>query len=360
MRVARIGWTAVATVLVAGSVAFAVVGLRSRPAAPQQPAQLLSTATVERADLVETQTIDGEIGYGPATPLPATLSGTTTWLPAAGATIGRDDWLYALDTRAVILLIGSLPAWRDLEPGVEGPDVRQLEENLRALGYEGFTVDKRYTARTAEAVEDWQQKHALVQTGEIELGRVVFWPSPIRVENVEATPGRAIAAGEVVLHHTATTRRVYADLEVEQADLARVGATVQVTVPGRPFVQGIVSHVGNEIERAVASEEGTADQPAATYEPTISLTITIANQEALGTIAGAPVDVQIVGDRRNDVLTVPVAALLALREGGHGLEIVDGDTRRVVAVETGLFAAGRVEVSGPGIEAGTVVGMAAT
>lgn len=353
MRASRIGWAAVATVLVAGAVAVGAVGLRPRPVAQQQPAEL-STATVERGDLVETRTIDGELGYGPAVELPTTLSGTATWLPAVGATIGRDDRLYAIDMRPVILLIGTVPAWRDLAPGVEGRDVRQLEENLRALGYEGFTVDNRYTSRTAEAVKDWQEDHALLRTGEIALGRVVFWPSAVRVDLVEATPGKAIAAGDVVLHHTGTARNVYADLEVAQASLARAGANVQLAVPGRPAIQGRISRIGNDIEPPETSEDS-----AAAEEPTITLTITIADQGALGTITGAPVDVQLVGDRRNDVLTVPVAALLALREGGHGLELVDGDSRRIVPVETGLFAAGRVEVSGSGVEAGTVVGMAA-
>lgn len=351
MRAARIGWTAVATVLVAGAVALAAVGLRPRPVVQQQPVDL-ATATVERADLVETRTISGELGYGPATPLPTTLAGTTTWLAAAGATIGRDGRMYAIDMRPVILLLGSVPAWRTLAPGVEGSDVRQLESNLRALGYEGFTVDHRYTSRTAEAVKDWQEDHALLRTGVVELGRVVFWPARIRVDTVEATPGKAIAAGEVVLNHTGTARNVYADLEVAQASLARTGAHVQLTVPGRPAIQGKISRIGNEIE-------ASAEDTEVVEEPTVTLTITIDDQAALGTITGAPVDVQLVGDRRNDVLTVPVAALLALREGGHGLEIVDGDSRRVVPVETGLFAAGRVEVSGSGIEAGTVVGMAA-
>ncbi len=252
----------------------------------------------------------------------------------------------------MILLLGSVPAWRTLAPGVAGSDVRQLESNLRALGYEGFTVDHRYTSRTAEAVKDWQEDHALLRTGVVELGRVVFWPAPVRVDTVEATPGKAIAAGEVVLNHTVTTRNVYADLEVTQAPLARTGANVQLTVPGRPAIQGRISRIGNEIE-------ASAEDTEVVEEPMVTLTITIDDQAALGTITGAPVDVQLVGDRRNDVLTVPVAALLALREGGHGLEIVDGDSRRVVPVETGLFAAGRVEVSGSGIEAGTVVGMAA-
>jgi hypothetical protein len=69
------------------------------------------------------------------------------------------------------------------------------------------------------------------------------------------------------------------------------------------------------------------------------------------------------------VLTVPVAALTALAEGGYGLELADGgddgggeeDGRagdgsgRFVAVKTGLFAGGRVEVSGPAVREGMKV-----
>jgi membrane fusion protein, multidrug efflux system len=55
---------------------------------------------------------------------------------------------------------------------------------------------------------------------------------------------------------------------------------------------------------------------------------------------------------RLDVLTVSVAALLAPIEGGYALEVVEGDRTRVVPVETGLIAGGRVEVSGPGLAEG--------
>jgi hypothetical protein len=68
----------------------------------------------------------------------------------------------------------------------------------------------------------------------------------------------------------------------------------------------------------------------------------------------------IVGvDERADVLTVPVNALLALAEGGYGLELVNPDgTTEIVAVETGLFADGRVEVEGPDLDDGLTVGVA--
>ena len=50
-----------------------------------------------------------------------------------------------------MLLFGSLPVYRTLKAGESGADVRQLEENLAALGRSGFTVDDQYTDATATA-----------------------------------------------------------------------------------------------------------------------------------------------------------------------------------------------------------------
>jgi hypothetical protein len=59
------------------------------------------------------------------------------------------------------------------------------------------------------------------------------------------------------------------------------------------------------------------------------------------------------------VLSVPVAALVALAEGGYGLQVVEGGATRYLPVEVGMFADGRAEVSGPGLADGMTVGMPA-
>ena len=71
----------------------------------------------------------------------------------------------------------------------------------------------------------------------------------------------------------------------------------------------------------------------------------------------AAVDVTFTAGARKEVLTVPVTALVALSEGGFGVEVVKGSTSSYVPVKTGLFADGRVEVSGAGVAEGTVVGV---
>jgi hypothetical protein len=89
----------------------------------------------------------------------------------------------------------------------------------------------------------------------------------------------------------------------------------------------------------------------------IPVTVMLPDQQALGTLEAAPVDVAFASQAREGVLAVPVAALLALPTGGYGVQVVDGRSTRVVAARTGLFAAGEVEVSGAGIGAGMKVGV---
>ena len=90
---------------------------------------------------------------------------------------------------------------------------------------------------------------------------------------------------------------------------------------------------------------------------TIEVTIAIAHQAALRDLQVASVDVELVSASRDDVLSVPVAALLARPEGGFAVEVVNGADSTVSPIETGLFASGRVEISGDGLIEGMRVGV---
>ena len=63
----------------------------------------------------------------------------------------------------------------------------------------------------------------------------------------------------------------------------------------------------------------------------------------------ASVQVTFTGTAERGVLAVPVTALLALAGGGYAVQLPGG---RLVAVQTGMFAQGLVQVSGTGINAG--------
>jgi peptidoglycan hydrolase-like protein with peptidoglycan-binding domain len=348
-----------AVVILGAAVAGLVLAWRwaaTPPAANSNPALPPATAEVVRTTLVETRTVSGTLGYGEPAPISAIASGTLTWIAPVGSTVAQGDPLFRVDERPVVALYGSVPMYRTLDDGVEGADVQQLQENLAELGYAGFTVDDVFTPATAEAVRTWQSDLGLPATGTVEPGQVVFTPGAVRIAEHTARVGDLLGErGVPVLGYTGTTRLVTVELEVTDQALAVEGGEVSVTIPGREAVEGEISQIGTVF---LAPEEAAAEG-AAPGDARIAVTVTIADQEALGSLDAAPVDVEFVSQEREDVLAVPVAALLALAEGGFGVQVVDGDTTRIVAVETGMFAAGQVEVSGEGIAEGVTVGVPA-
>jgi hypothetical protein len=161
-----------------------------------------------------------------------------------------------------------------------------------------------------------------------------------------------VAAGDPangpVLSYSGTTRKVTVRLDVGKQELAKKGIAATVELPNGKRVKGTVASVGT-----VATTSGAYNQQTTT----IDVTVTVADQKALGALDQAPVDVILQADQRRDVLGVPVNALVALAEGGYGLQVVDGSTTRYVAAKTGMFAGGKVEVSGAGVTDGLVVGV---
>jgi multidrug efflux system membrane fusion protein len=307
-----------------------------------------ATATVTRQTLIDTQTESGTLGHGDITTVNGRLSGTVTALPAIGTTVRRGQAVAQIDDKPVVLLYGPLPAYRALSAGIEGDDVLQFERNLWALGYRGFTVDDSYTASTAAAVQEWQDDLGLTDTGTVELGRVVFAAGPIRVGSQKATVGATAGPGAGLIGATSTARVATVELDITDARLVAKGVAVTVTLPTGKTVKGKIA------KSVTVTEPASGQEPATTK---IDVTIAIADQKALAGLDEGSVDVGFTAAERPDVLAVPVAALLALAEGGYGVQVVDGGSTRIVAVETGLFAAGRVEVSGDGVTEGLTVGM---
>jgi peptidoglycan hydrolase-like protein with peptidoglycan-binding domain len=277
------------------------------------------------------------------------VPGVLTGVPLPGDVIGRGRPVYRVDNRPIVLLYGAVAAYRTLGTGTVGTDVRQLEENLAALGYDGFTVDRAYTYATAAAVRHWQRDLGLPQTGRVELGRVLFAPGPVRVDTVTAEVNQSTGDGQEILRFTGTDRRVTARLEVSQQRLARKGVAVTVRLPNGKTVAGRVDGVHTVVEQP--------DDSGAQAQTWIEAAISLRDQRAAAGIEAASVAVVFTAAERKDVLTVPVAALVALAEGGYGVEVVDGATTHYVRVETGLFAEGRVEVSGDDLAEGMTVGM---
>jgi peptidoglycan hydrolase-like protein with peptidoglycan-binding domain len=336
----------VPVLLGAAAVAVAAAGFGGRAGGqsgaviPLPPA----TAPVTRMTLTQTEQVNGTLSYGTAHTISPRGSGTITWLPTARTMIHRGQPVYKLDNQPVPLFYGSLPFYRQLMPGDTGPDVRELEQNLAALGYTGFTVDKTFSWATEAAVRSWQDDLGRTQTRTFDPASVVLVPGKVRIASLAAELGDH--ASGPVLAYTGTTRVVHIDLDVALQQLVKQGTRASIRLPTGITVNGTVSRIGS-----VIAAQG--DQPA-----TIGVTVTVGDQSALGTLDQAPVTVNLVSATARNVLTVPVAALVALAEGGYGVQVVTGSASHYVPVRLGMFANGRVEISGGGLTAGTRVGMA--
>lgn len=304
-------------------------------------------AEIERRDLVETESVDGTLGYAGEQPVATNLPGTLTWLPVEGATIRPDHRLFQVNGENVFLFDGRMPAWRDLASGSDGQDVLQVERNLDALGYDPYgamTVDGEWDGGTTAAVVRWQEAHELDETGTIELGRVVFQPGARRVSGVSATLGGR--AGGAPLRTTSTRRAVTVELSPSEVELAREGALVTVELPSGEDVRGRIVDVAR-VAKLPAGEDVSAS------DATVAVTIRL-GRGARGTrIDQAPVDVQLERSRARDALAIPASALLAVAGGDFAVELREaGGERRIVPVETGVSSDGYVAIEGEGLEPG--------
>jgi peptidoglycan hydrolase-like protein with peptidoglycan-binding domain len=364
---------AVAVLVTGTAVAVAVIGVRSGRSAPAPAGTpAVATAAVTRQTLTQTATAPGTLGFGDPVQVSNRLAGTYTALSAVATTVTRGHRLFAVDDHPVTLMYGLLPAYRELKKGVTGDDVMELEQNLADLGYGDFTVDTKFSAKTEAAVRRWQKDTGQKTTGTVALGQVVFLPGPSRVSEDKVAVGDAAAAGQQVMSATDTTRTVRTQLKLADKPLAVRGGKVTVALPDGSTVPATVAMAASGAAAGGAAGSGTdagaqgdggtgaGSGTGAGGDPTVQVLVALSGakaQRAAASFDGASVVVTFTALVHRNVLAVPVEALVALADGGYGLQVVDGTDSRYVPVTTGMFASGKVEVSGPGIAPGVRVGV---
>jgi len=322
------------------------------PADAADEATAATTATVQRTDLTETASESGQLGYGDPIDLAASLTGTVTWLPTVGTVAANGEPLYRLDADPVLRLDGKVPAWRDLDSSVtNGRDVLQLERALTELGYTedlDMEVDGDWTWVTTVAVQRWQRDHGLEDDGELPLGRVVFTDGDVRVSSVAVEDGTPVQPGTVVLQVGDTERTVTVSVDPTQKELAPVHQAVTLEFPDGTTARGRI----REVEHLAATEE-TEESLEVTIE---AVGPPAKRKEVDRQLDGTSVKVGFSHTVAEDVLAVPVTALVALVDGGYGVETLGSDGERsYVAVTTGSFSETLVEVSSPDLAEGDEV-----
>lgn len=294
----------------------------------------------------------GTLRYSEPHKLKAGFEGILIQVPDSGTVLTQGDVLYRTGTETAYLMHGSLPAWRSFEAGMEkGEDIRQLETALKELGYFSYEPDDRFTWATTSAILKWQKDVGLSQTGTIPLGRIVFSPKDLRVGTVGARLGDRVGPEAELYDVTSTTQVVDAHVKLSDQKLAVIGTAVTISLPDSKTTTGTITSVGTPMEKTSSSGSGAGGNE--TKERVIPVTVTLDDASATTNFQEISVTVALPSEKREGVLSVPVGALLALGPKEYGVEIVESDnTTRKVPVTTGLFAAGRVEISGEGISEG--------
>ena len=319
----------------------------------------VSQKTVTRQTLTSQIPVDGTLGYAGSYTVVNQAQGIYTSLPGAGQVIRDGQVLYRVGGNPVILLYGSVPAYRSLAEGqdassVTGPDVQQLNRDLVALGYVSSAdlnpSSDEFSWATNYGLERLQAALGVKQTGKLTLGQAVFLPSAVRVTAVQPTLGTQAGPGAPVATATSTARQVSVSLSASQQSQVAVGDRVTITLPNGQTTPGRVTSVSK-----VATESSSGS--------TVTVIIAPLDPAATGTLDQAPVTVAVTTATASNALVVPVNALLALDSGGYAVEeVTPAGAHHVVPVTVGLFddADGLVQVSGAGLAPGQRVVVPAT
>ncbi len=222
-----------------------------------------------------------------------------------------------------------------------GDDVEQLEAALGALGYDPGSIDGIFSEETRLAVLEWQSATGMEEDGVVDLGEIVFLEGPVRVSEQLSTVGTRVNAGGPVLAVTSSEKVVRLNLPARNQGIVSVGDEVIIVMPDFSETGGVVASVATT---------ATVDQG---NQAVFEVIVDFVDPAVAEGLDEAPVDVEVISDSVENVLAVPVSALVALSEGGYAVEVATatGDIR-LVAVDPGFFAEGFVEIVTTGVSAG--------
>lgn len=342
-------WSSVtlAAVLASGGV-FAAYAAHEQQSAPPPTNTDITTATIARGTLSGEVPVPGTLTFADPRQVPAAASGVVTSLPDEGSTLNPGDALYAINNARSFLFAGNVPAWRDFASGMtDGPDVAALEASLKSMGFFDGDPDEKFSWATKAAIYRWQKHTGQKEDGVIPFGRVVFSPGALRVSSVATKVGDTVGTGSALFDVTSPSKLVQANVKLSDQRLAVLDAPVTIDLPAGEATTGRITSVGTPTETETSSGK---------TEVVIPIVVSLDDAAATGEIQQASVTVHLPAEQKENVLIVPIEALIALDADTFGVEILrkDGTTTRV-PVTTGLFAAGQVEVAGKDISEGQKV-----
>ncbi len=304
-----------------------------------------SIATVKQQTLTSQSSLSGTLADSGSYTIVNQATGTVTALPPVGRTVRQGGVLYQVSGDPVLLLYGRVPDYRDMSEGLAGPDVREFNQDLIALGYTtragvlaaGLGMGY-FSAETTAAWEEYQTAMGVtVPSATVTLGQAVFLPTAAKISAWETgiVPGAAAAPGTALMTATSPVPQVTVNLDPSLETEIRAGDKVGIALPAGGTTTGVVTSV---------SKVASTNASGAT---TVPVYVSLDHPKTARDLSSAPVAVTVTTGSAPNALVVPVAALMA-RSGGYDVEVTGPGGHHLVRVSVGLFddAAGLVQVTG--------------
>jgi hypothetical protein len=331
----HLAWALALVLAVAGTWLATRVAL-TPPSIAKPAHQAPAEYTLTTGAVGQQRSVPGTVEFRSAGRATAGIAGTVTSIEdphGRGKVIKPGQVLITVDLRPVVVASGTVPMFRELARGAEGPDVAQLRRFLK-LG-EG----SRFDGATETALLAWQRRVGLRATGVLRPGEIVFvpdLPAPARVPE-DLRVGDTITAGQVILEIFRPSPEIFvsqdaADGKLEEGMAVRADGAKAVGVLARaePDAQGLQRfRVVGEKDAPLCDADCAAKHPA----PGPSVT---------------KVSVEIVKQIKGTV--VPEAAIL---HGPDGTATLVGRDGQRIQVSVLAAADGKAVIDGAPV--GTVV-----
>jgi hypothetical protein len=401
-RLGRLGLAAFLVSIGAG-VATLVAHGSGNGVAPAK-AVSLGTATVHRADLIETQRYSGRLSYPSRGIVHLSGPGTVTSLPHAGQILTESASVAGVDDQPIGVLFGTTPLYRTL--GSANTSSAQLaarvaQANLlsaqatlsqtiqspdagRGGSDAGATGSEARAARVAQAQVGVDEARDRLLGAQRALQQA---QAPQRGTDVALVAGAMTALG----YYRGFTDSWNAALQdavrqwqdnVGAASSGQINPDDVLVVKGASRVSRVQGAVGNppstvtislsSLSRVATFQLGNGVPAALARGRRVTLSaggdattgrvtsVNASRQSAivqvafdqssrLAHIGSTRVSMSVTTADQRNVLAVPTQALLALASGGYALQLPGG---RLLAVSTGTVQGGDIEVSGPGVHEG--------
>jgi peptidoglycan hydrolase-like protein with peptidoglycan-binding domain len=213
------------------------------------------TVPVERRTLESRLVANGELQYEEPTPVrlagnvgaSAGATQVVTRAPELNAPLAEGDVFMEVSGRPVFVFQGGLPTYRSFEPGVNGPDVQQLEEALARLGFDPGPVDTVYDDATESAIDALYASKGYESEG----------PSPDQRTRLRAAE-KAVADAETELGR-ANAELANAGKPISGAELIRQQQALQAARDAVPAAEATATRRNAAANADVTAAQTTRD-----------------------------------------------------------------------------------------------------